>query len=214
MTTRRLFLWGMLALSGAAQCAEPAVEFFRAVEVDDARAVGALLGRGFDPNTLNPKGQLGLYVALRDGSPKVAQALIEHPQTRTDATNTSDETPLMMAALRGNAEATRALLDRGAKLNRAGWTPLHYAASGPAIGVLRLLLDRGAEMEARSPNGTTALMMAARYGDENSVDLLLERGAEVRSTNVQGLNAADFAALAGRDRLAARLRTRTAAPGR
>ena len=194
--------------------ADPAVDFFRAVAIDDVRAVSDLLARGFDPNTLSPKGQLGLYLALRDSSPKVAQALMAHPQIKIDATNASDETPLMMAALRGNLEGTKTLLDRGAQLKRAGWTPLHYAASGPEPKVLALLLDRGADIDARSPNGTTPLMMAARYGAEDSVEFLLARGGNLQATNIQGLSAADFATLAGRDRLAARLSARATQPAR
>jgi len=112
---------------------------------------------------------------------------------------------VMMAALRGNLDWTKRLLERGARLNKPGWTPLHYAATGPEASVVAMLLERGAAIEATSPNGTTPLMMAARYGTEDAVNLLLARGAKLEAQNVQGLNAAEFARLAGRDRLAIRL---------
>jgi ankyrin repeat protein len=67
------------------------------------------------------------------------------------------------------------------------------------------LLGRGATLEAPSPNGTTPLMMAARYGPESTVNLLLSFGASLTARNIQGLTAADFARLGGRDKLAARL---------
>jgi len=180
-------------------------DFFRAVNVDDARTVGALLQRGFDPNSPDEKGQVGLFLAMREGSLKVAETLLQHPQVKVDTPNASDETPVMMAALRGNVEWTLRLLDRGAQLNRPGWTPLHYAASGPEIKLLTLLLDRGASIEATSPNRTTPLMMAARYGPPDAAELLLSRGANARARNDQGLGAADFARAAGRDALAAKL---------
>ena len=180
-------------------------DFFRAVNVDDTRTVGALLQRGFDPNSPDEKGQVGLYLALREGSLKVAEVLVQHPQLKVDATNAADETPVMMAALRGNVEWTLRLLERGAQLNRPGWTPLHYAASGPEIKLLTLLLDRGAAIEAPSPNRTTPLMMAARYGPHDAAELLLSRGANARARNDQGLSAADFARAAGRDALATKL---------
>jgi ankyrin repeat protein len=66
-------------------------------------------------------------------------------------------------------------------------------------------LDKGATIEALSPNRSTPLMMAARYGSEASVDLLLARGANTRLRNDRDMNAADFARSAGRDALAARL---------
>ena len=180
-------------------------DYFRAVGADDAATVSALLGRGFDPNSPDERGQLGLYLALRDGSLKVAAALLAHPELKVDAVNAADETPLMMAALRGNLEWAQRLLDRGAQVNRTGWTPLHYAASGPEPKLLTLLLDRGAAIEAPSPNRTTPLMMAARYGAPGAAELLLARGADPRARNELGLNAADFARQGGREALAAKL---------
>ena len=190
--------------------ADQAVDFFRAVSVDDAGTVKVLLARGFDANATDAKGQTGLHLALRDDSPKVVATLLAHAQTRIDATNASDETPVMMAALRGQIEWTQKLLDRGAALNRPGWTPLHYAATGPESKLVALLLKRGALLEALSPNRTTPLMMAARYGPEEAVDLLLARGASLKARNDAGLGAADFAKLGGRESLA----TRLAAAGR
>ena len=40
-------------------------DFFQALDRDDAAAVQQLLGRGFDPNAHDEKGQLVLYRALR-----------------------------------------------------------------------------------------------------------------------------------------------------
>ena len=180
-------------------------DFFRAVHVDNASRVAGFLKSGFDPNAPDEQGQVALFLALRDGSPNVTAALLAHPRIRIDVANAAGETPIMMAALRGELEWTLRLLDRGAQVNRPGWTPLHYAAAGPEPRAVALLLDRGARIEAASPNRTTPLMMAAKYGDERSVDLLLVRHASARARNDLGLNAADFARQGGRDALAARL---------
>jgi ankyrin repeat protein len=75
--------------------------------------------------------------------------------------------------------------------------------------VVALLLERGAAIEARSPNGTTALMMAARYGNEQSVAVLLEHKADTQTRNDRGMNAADFARSVGREALAKRLESRS-----
>ncbi len=185
--------------------ASPEVDFFRAVNVDDDRTVKALLAQGFNPNTAGPAGLVGLHLAMREGSAKVAAALLSHPAIQIDATTPANETPLMMAALRGNLEWTRRLLERGAALNRAGWTPLHYAATGPELKVVQLLLDRGADIEAGSPNRSTPLMMAARYGPSEVVELLLARGASAKALNDRGLSAADMARGVGRESLALEL---------
>ncbi len=201
----RFWLYLLLATGFSAASAGSYEDFFRAVNVDNVQTVTDLLARGFDPNSPSEQGPSALFLALRDGSPKVAAALLADPRTAIDTANVSGETPVMMAALRGHADWTARLLDRGAQLNRSGWTALHYAATGPGTAVVALLLGRGAALEAPSPNGTTALMMAARYGPEETVDLLLARGASLTARNIQGLNAADFARLGGRDKLAARL---------
>ena len=181
------------------------MDFFRAVNVDDARTVTELLSRGFDANAPNEQGHSGLYLALREGSVKVFDALMTHPGLRADAVNAYDETPMMMAALRGNVDALQRLLDRGAAVNRSGWTPLHYAACSTEPRAVALLLERGADIEAASANGTTPLLMAARYGAESVVFTLVRRGASTAARNGLDLDAAAFARLAGREPLARQL---------
>ena len=181
-------------------------DFFQAVNRDDGNTVTRLVQRGFDPNSRSPEGQTALHLALRDQSPQVVQALWSIPALDIDADNASGETPLMLAALRGELEWARRLLERGAKVHRNGWSPLHYAATGDEPKIVALLLDRGAPINARSPNGSTPLMMAARYGAEGSVDLLLARGADKQLRNDLDLDARAFAKLASREYLDARLK--------
>lgn len=185
--------------------AAPADDFFRAVAADNSSAMLTLLLRGFDPNTRNERGQVALYLALREGSLKVVDALLSDPQTRVDLANAAGETPLMMAALRGQLDMAKRLVAKGATLTREGWTPLHYAASGPGTDVAKWLLEQGVAVDPPSPNGSTPLMMAARHAPEATVDLLLSRGADATKRNQQGLAAADFARMAGRETLAERL---------
>jgi ankyrin repeat protein len=180
-------------------------DFFGAVGRDDGRTVSQLLGRGFDPNSRDPKGQTALHLSLRDKSPQVAEALWSSPALDVNVANAHGETPLMMAALRGELEWARRLLERGAKVHQEGWSPLHYAATGPEPKLVGLLLDRGAPIDATSPNRSTPLMMAARYGVEDSVELLLARGADAKRRNDLDLDAADFARQAGRNALVERL---------
>jgi ankyrin repeat protein len=183
-------------------------DFFIAIRNDNAAQVRELLGRGFDPNTRDAKGQPGLTLALQEHSLKAARALLDAAATDVNALNAAQESALMIGALKGDVDGVRLLLERGARVQQAGWTPLHYAATGPQPALVGLLLDRGASIDARSPNGTTPLMMAAQYGSEDSVQLLLDRGADARLLNQRNLSAADFARLAGRDKLAERLAAR------
>lgn len=194
-----------LALASAAASAGSYEDFFSAIQRDDKAAVTALLARGFDPNSRDPKGQVGLFVALQGGSLAAAQALWETQALDVDALNEKGESALMIAALKGHIGACEALLQRGARVDQPGWSALHYAATGPQPKTVALLLARGASVDAESPNRSTPLMMAARYGAEASVDLLLAKGADARRVNEAGLNAAAFAKLGGREALARRL---------
>ncbi|KRD55928.1 hypothetical protein ASE52_06900 [Acidovorax sp. Root275] len=196
-------------------------DFFVAILRDDDAAIAALLRRGFDPNTRDPKGQVGLTIALQNGSVKAFAALLASRQVDVEARNAQDESPLMMAALKGNVEAVKALLARDADVNKTGWTPLHYAASAGSrqhAAIIALLLENHAYIDAASPNGTTPLMMAAHYGSSEAVQLLLDEGADPALKNQLGLTAADFALRVSRtesaDKIAAAIRKRQPNRGR
>jgi ankyrin repeat protein len=168
-------------------------DFFRAVRSDNARGVAALLKRGFDPNTRNETGQTGLLLALREPSPAVIDVLLSSASTDVEARNVSDESPLMLASLRGQIDLVRKLIARDAAVNKPGWTPLHYAATNGHVEIIKLLLENYAFIDAPSPNETTPLMMAAMYGSTQSVELLLGEGADPLLKNQQGMTALDFA---------------------
>ncbi len=185
--------------------ADNSVSFFRALAIDNDRSVRAHLAEGFDPNTANFQGQPALVLAVKEESWKVAAALLADARTRVDEPNAHGETALMMAALRGNLEWVQRLVGRGAAVSRSGWAPLHYAATGPSLPVLQWLVRQGAAIDAPSPNRSTPLMMAARYGPEEAADWLLAQGADARLRNDRDMNAADFARSVGRTRLADRL---------
>jgi hypothetical protein len=176
-------------------------DFFVAIKRDDASALMSLDLRGFDLNTVDAKGRSGLHVALVEGYIRAADYLARSPVVNVDARNAQNETPLMLAVLKGHEAIARVLIGRDADVNKPGWAPLHYAASFPgptAVALVQLLLEHSAYIDAESPNGTTPLMMAARYGAPEVVKLLLTEGADVTVRNQQGLRAVDFAVLGGR----------------
>ena len=182
------------------------VDFFRAVNTDNASGVSRALSQGFDPNALDEHGQPALILALQLESPKVAKVLMDAKGVQLDVRNHAGETPLMMAALKSEVDAATALVAHGAAVNKDGWSPLHYAATGGSAAIVKLLLSKGARLEARSPNGSTPLMLAARYGNEEAVDALLAAGGDRTLKNDLGMDASAFAASAGREKLAARLK--------
>lgn len=187
-------------------------DFFSAIRQDDGKTVQQLLQRGFDPNTRDPNKQHGLYLAVREPSPKAAKVLIDWPKTNLNTANDAGETPLMMAVLKGQVELAAALLAKDADVNKTGWTPLHYAATSGHVQLISMLLEKHAYIDAESPNGSTPLMMAAMYGTPAAVKLLLDEGADPSLKNQLGMTAVDFAQKALRqdvaDMIAVSVRTK------
>jgi ankyrin repeat protein len=176
-------------------------DFFIAVKQDNVAAVRQLAQRGFDLNTLNTEGEHALFLAIRDDAPGVAAFLVGQPKVNVEARTAQGESPLMMAAIKGQLELASRLIARQAEVNKPGWAPLHYAVSRDtdnSTAMVRLLLEHHAYIDAESPNGTTPLMMAAHYGSPEAVKLLLEEGADPLIRNQQGLTAIDFAHRANR----------------
>ena len=168
-------------------------DFFVAINRDDSASVKLLLSQGFDPNTVGPSGLAGLFLAIKGPAPKVLEALLADPRLNVETRTAQDESPLMLAALAGMTEVCAQLIALNADVNKPGWTPLHYAATTSQLATVRLLLDNYAYIDAESPNQTTPLMMAAKYGNAQTVQLLLEAGADFQLKNALGLTAFDFA---------------------
>ena len=194
----RYLLYLVLAIGFSSAAAGSYEDYFQALKQDNPRVVASLLQRGFDANAVDPAGVHGLFTALKDGSLKVAEVLVEWPKTQVEWRSPKDESPLMMAALKGHADLVRKLIARGADVNKTGWTPLHYAATGGHLAIMEVLLEHHAYIDAESPNKTTPLMMAAHYGSVPSVKLLLEAGADPTLRNQLGLSAVEFAQRANR----------------
>jgi ankyrin repeat protein len=206
-TIKYVVLYGFIALFNPANAA-PVEAFFVAVVRDDPVNLRRALDQGADLNGLSQHQETALTMALRLGSQRIIRTLMSDRRLDVNRANGGGETPLMLAALKGQQEWVRRLLLRGAYVNHPGWTPLHYAASHAseaALPMVDALLAHHAYIDAESPNGTTPLMMAAQYGVESVVVSLLEAGADASLRNEQGLSALDFARRADRPDIVLRL---------
>ncbi len=169
-------------------------DFFIAVKADDEATVKSLLARGLDPNIVEPeRNDTGLILALREGSMKVFRLLLSADGVDIEAKARNGDNALMIASYKSNKPAVEALLEKGAEVNRPGWTALHYAAAAGSNEIVQLLLDKSAYIDAESPNKTTPIMMAARGGHIYTVKLLLDEGADATLKNALGMTAIDFA---------------------
>ncbi len=185
---------GVMPFTAFAQRGTPRIydDFVLAVVNDRASEVKELLARGMDPDTVDPNGDPVLVVAARAGNRATVDVLLA-ARANVNQRNRFGDTAIMVAALNGYLDIVRTLRSKGAELDSPGWTPLIYAATGGHDDIVRYLLAEGANINAASPNGTTALMMAVRESRLDTVDLLLSRGADVNHRNENGATALAWA---------------------
>jgi ankyrin repeat protein len=114
------------------------------------------------------------------------------------AGQSDDEVDFFRAAQLNNTSGIKKLLARGLSPNLrepAGETALIVAMRYEAYDVARILMDQpGIDLEAKAPNGNTALMMAAFRQNKAVVLDMIKRGAQV---NQKGWTALHYAAAAG-----------------
>jgi uncharacterized protein len=170
------------------------VRFGAVMELGDVAQVRTWLDAGLDPNFIADRIGTGLMIAAWTGNIALMELFVERGAD-INRSNSFGETALLHAAWRGQTEAVRWLLARGAKANREGaeWSALHYAAFAGHGETSQLLLDRGADINARSPNGSTPLMMAIHEGHEEMAGYLIKRGADRKVRNERGDAALDWA---------------------
>lgn len=141
---------------------------------------------------------LTLHHALRKQDILAARIILE---TFTDVDikdpGKENRTALHDAALVGNLEVARALLDADAAVDprtRGSFrTPLHCACLKGYSELARLLLDRGASANTRAGDKGTALHAAAEHGHFAVAKLLVERGVSLNVERERGYTALDLA---------------------
>jgi ankyrin repeat protein len=101
---------------------------------------------------------------------------------KPDVTNKTKQTPLMIAAVFGNAEVAALLLaHRDVNVdntNVRGFTALHFAAKNGNFGVCQMLLRHGANPDALDSSGHTPAHFAAAYGWVSILQLLRSYDAD------------------------------------
>ncbi|SPJ88067.1 uncharacterized protein FTOL_12536 [Fusarium torulosum] len=157
-----------------------------AIEVRSQRAVEILIRHGADVKLAGEQDGKSITPVLKAAAcydpeePKLLQALFNagidpREKMRFGITLTH------IAALKGNVESLKLLLEHNADVNAAderGGTPLHLAARNSNPDCVSLLLQHGANVNAKAIDRSTPLHDAAKEVDEESIRLLLDAGAD------------------------------------
>ncbi|XP_077666561.1 ankyrin repeat domain-containing protein 12 isoform X2 [Eretmochelys imbricata] len=110
--------------------------------------------------------------------------------------NERGETPLHMAAIRGDVKQVKELISLGANVNVkdfAGWTPLHEACNVGYYDVAKVLIAAGADVNTQGLDDDTPLHDSASSGHRDIVKLLLRHGGNPFQANKHGERPVDVA---------------------
>jgi len=146
----------------------------QASRVGDSAMVDLLLRSGANPSKAHPEGETPLMAASRSGSVPAVRLLLTGGVDVNHAESFQQTTALMWAAAEGHIDVVDVLIEAGADANRQGH--------------ITTLTDRN---NADHPTGGfTALMFAARAGNDALVRRLVAKGANVNLKNGDGASAA------------------------
>jgi ankyrin repeat protein len=165
----------------------------RAVEGDHADIVTLLLDKGANMDAGDRQGTTPLIEAVE----KNRAALVELLLRRGARTETNGGSALYQAALAGNLEILKLLLDKGANVNAqlgGGETILHVMATNGRAAIVKLLLENHANIEARDRFGLTPLMVTAQNDQVEAARQLLDAGAQIEARDTHGETAMHLAA--------------------
>ena len=163
------------------------------------QVVKSLIERGADPSLMDNRGWNSLHVAANGGDADIIDLI--HTQVPNIESKTGDgRTPLMIAAFNSKLHAVKWFLEKGATVTReanSGANALHFAAEGGDTDIIDLIHTHLLNIESKTSQGRTPLMMAALGGKLQAVKWFLEKGATVNCDDNRGWNTLHFAAEGG-----------------
>ena len=157
-----------------------------------AAMVEKLLDAGADPNKAQWTGETPVMTCARTGNAEALQSLLAHGGDANAKETRRGQTALMWAVAQRHPEVARLLIEQGADVNAKsqmpeGFTPAKYLTYGvyrrDPTGPDRFEAGDVHPDPASSRGGFTALLFAAREGDQESARLLIAEGARVNDSS-------------------------------
>ncbi len=165
----------------------------------DAVLIEALLGAGAEVDRALPEGETPLMLASRTNGVVAVRLLIQRGANVNVVEHWQGQTPLMYAAAHDRGEVAAALIAAGAELNAktprndlparlpaarfnvefplGAMTPVLLAARQGSVHALRALIDAHADIETRTPEGFSPLVVAIHNLHYDAAKLLVDAGA-------------------------------------
>lgn len=165
--------------------------------------VQSLIEEGADVNEKDASGRTALMIAANRGHTYVVQLLLER-NADAHATDNKGLTAMQLAESRGferivsilrkfSAASGQPENSSAVKSQAAPRLSLHRAVDEGDFATLKSLIDAGADVNARSSDEWTPLMLATIKGHTQMVEALLKNGADSNARNRKGWTALMFA---------------------
>src|SRR5579863_4413788 len=156
-----------------------------AVMSGDKAKLRALIQQKANVNAPQIDGTTALHWAVQSDDLETTDLLI-HAGANVSAANHAGATPLLLAAINGNAAMIGKLVTSGADpnapLTKYGDTALMMAARTGKTDAVKVLLDHGTQVNAKETWGdTSALMWAVSELHPAVVKMLIDHGADVNA---------------------------------
>ena len=165
----------------------------------NVKAVKSIMKRGADPSLMDNRGWNTLHLAAQGGDTDIISLIHTHLPNIESKTG-EGYTPLMVAAFTGKLHAVKWFLEKGATVaceSNRGWNTLHCAAKGGDTDIISLIHTHLPNIESKTGEGLTPLMVAAFCGKLHAVKWFLEKGATVACEDKRGGNTLHRAAMGG-----------------
>ena len=158
--------------------------------------VKMLVENGADVNAADQKGVSALCYALQlqtlEMRPETV-ALLINKGANVNAVDANGTPALILAARRNDSQTVRLLVEKGADANavdKDGKSVLSYMT--PDEKTLALLIGKNADVSAGNKDSASALVLAAKNGNDGTVKLLIENGADINAVDKDGASALTY----------------------
>ncbi|KAL3654755.1 RAC-alpha serine/threonine-protein kinase [Castilleja foliolosa] len=174
---------------------------FAALRGDDL-LLHHLLKRGLDPNESDNNGRTALHIAASKGNKNCVLLLLDKgadPNSR----DLEGSVPLWEAINGGHKPIIKLLSDNGATLDDCdvGLFSCAAAEKNDLDMLKELVLHGGNVTQPKSNGGTTALHVAVRKGNLETIKFLLDRGANIDTPDDSDLTPRDLAEREGQENI-------------